>query len=259
MKIPYYQVDAFADRVFAGNPAAVCPLSEWLPEGTLQSIAMENNLAETAFFVKEGDDYRLRWFTPAVEIDLCGHATLASAFILMEHLGHRSESISFHTLSGVLSVTRANNLYTLDFPARPPRRAELTKKIVSAIGTEPAEFWQARDIMAVFDHESQVRAIIPNMNLLAQMESFALIVTAPGKDCDFVSRFFAPGSGIPEDPATGSSHCTLVPYWAEKLGTSKLHARQLSQRGGELWCEMQGQRVKISGRAVLFATGEIHL
>ena len=259
MKIPFYQVDAFANRVFSGNSAAICPLSEWLPTETLQAIAMENNLAETAYFVPEGDGYRLRWFTPSVEVDLCGHATLASAFVLMEHLQHSSSTISFETLSGQLSVSREGDMYTLDFPARPAHRGDLTKKIVEAIGLEPTEFWQARDMMAVFDNEQQIRAIHPDMALLAQLDTFALMVTAPGIDCDFVSRFFAPQNGIVEDPATGSSHCTLAPYWAEKLGKTKLHSRQLSQRGGEFWCEMQGDRVKISGQAVLFATGEIHI
>lgn len=259
MKIPFYQVDAFAARVFTGNPAAICPLTEWLPNETLQAIAMENNLAETAYFVGEGDSYHLRWFTPSVEVDLCGHATLASAFILMEHLGYQNSTVKFQTLSGELTVTREGSLYTLDFPSRPPRRAEVTTKIVNAIGTDPAEFWQARDMMAVMDTEQQVRAANPDLAVMSQLDSFALMLTAPGTDCDFVCRFFAPRQGIPEDPATGSAHCTLVPYWAEKLGKNKLHARQLSQRGGEFWCELQGDRVKIAGHAVLFATGEIHI
>ena len=259
MKIPFYQVDAFADRVFAGNAAAICPLTDWLPNDKLQAIAMENNLPETAFLVPEAEGYRLRWFTPTIEVDLCGHATLAAAFVLSEHLGVSAPTIKFYTLSGELTVTRNEQIYTLDFPSRPPRRAELTTKIVEAIGKEPAEFWQARDMLAIFDAEQYIRALKPDMSLMSQLDSFAVMATAKGTDCDYVFRFFAPQSGIPEDPATGSAQCTLVPYWAEKLGKTTFHARQLSQRGGEFWCELQGDRVKISGKAVLFATGEIHL
>lgn len=258
MSIRFFQVDAFADRPFSGNPAAVCPLPEWLPDELLQSIAEENNLSETAFFVEEEDGYRLRWFTPTVEVDLCGHATLASAFVLFEHLGFNGSVVRFRTLSGELPVTREGDLYALDFPARKPSRRELTRKLEQALRVEPEQVWQARDTMAVFENERQVRFITPDINLLSQLDTFAVIVTAPGDDCDFVSRFFAPAKGVFEDPVTGSAHTTLIPYWSERLGKTKLHARQISKRGGELWCELLGDRVKIAGRAVLFATGEIH-
>ena len=259
MKIPWYQVDAFTDRVFAGNPAAVCALEEWLADDVLQAIAAENNLAETAFFVPEQHRFRLRWFTPTVEVDLCGHATLASAYVLMEQLGHSENSIIFQTLSGELHVSRKENRYVLDFPARAPHRRDLTPSLSAALGIEPEETWQARDTLAVFATEQQVRALRPDLSLLKQLETFGVIVTAPGRDCDFVSRFFAPAKGVPEDPVTGSSHCTLTPYWSERLGKKALHAKQVSKRGGELWCESKGERVEIAGHAALFAVGEIHL
>ena len=258
--IPFYQVDAFASKPFQGNPAAICPLEQWLPDDVMQSIALENNLSETAFFVPEGDGYRVRWFTPAIEIDLCGHATLASAFIVMTRLQRDLTAVEFQSRSGPLRVTRDGDLYALDFPARPPERVEPTSDIVHALGTEPAELWKARDFMAVYDSEKQVRALLPDMVKVAALrESFAMIVTAPGESVDFVSRFFAPGHGVPEDPVTGSSHCTLIPFWADRLQKTSLHALQVSSRGGELFCEHRGDRVTIAGRAVLFAEGSIHL
>lgn len=260
MDIPFYQVDAFSRRVFSGNPAAVCPLQEWLDDSVLQSIALENNLAETAFFLPIGDGtYHLRWFTPAVEVDLCGHATLASAFVVMNHLEPGRSEVSFQSRSGELRVTRDGELYALDFPARPPRRVAPPAGLIEGLGTEPDEVWMARDYLCVFAHESQVRALQPDLTKLASLEAFATIVTAPGTSVDFVSRFFAPARGVPEDPVTGSAHCTLIPYWSGVLGRKKLTAHQVSARGGELYCEDRGERVTIAGAAALFSTGTIHL
>ena len=259
MRIPFYQVDAFSARVFGGNPAAVCPLESWLDDATLQAIAAENNLAETAFFTGGGDVRSLRWFTPACEIDLCGHATLASAFVICELLEPGRREIRFETLSGELAVSRNDSLYTLDFPARKPSRMEISEELSRALGDPPREAWAARDYMLVYGSEDEVRALSPDMAALARLDTFAVIVTAPGNDVDFVSRFFAPRAGVPEDPVTGSAHCTLIPYWAEVLGKTSLTARQVSRRGGDLWCELAGDRVHIAGKAALFATGEIHV
>ena len=260
MKIPFYQVDAFASEPFRGNPAAICPLDGWLPDELMQSIALENNLSETAFFVPEGNGYRLRWFTPEIEIDLCGHATLASAFLLMTRLRPELTSVEFESRSGPLRVTREGDLYALDFPARPPVRLEPPAEVVKALGTEPAELWKSRDFMAVYESEKHVRALRPDMTKLAAIQdAFAMIVTAPGDTADFVSRFFAPGHGVSEDPVTGSAHCTLIPFWAERLGKTSLHALQVSARGGELFCEHRSDRVKIAGRAVLFAEGTLYV
>jgi PhzF family phenazine biosynthesis protein len=259
MEIPLYQVDAFTDRVFAGNPAAVCPLEQWLDDELLQNIAAENNLSETAFFVPEFEGYRLRWFTPACEVDLCGHATLASAFVLMNVLGSEQNEVRFQSRSGELRVSRDGDMYSLDFPSRAPQRVKPTPSLIAGLGVEPDEVWRARDYMAVFATEQHVRALTPDMAKLAACDTFAIIATAPGRTTDFVSRFFAPNRGVPEDPVTGSAHCTLVPYWSQRLGKTSLHACQVSKRGGQLWCEDQGARVKISGRAVLFSSGKIQL
>lgn len=258
MKIPIYQVDAFASRVFTGNPAAVCPLEEWLPDDQLQGIALENNLSETAFYVKTGDRYRLRWFTPAVEVDLCGHATLASASIILEN--QLNGRVDFDTKSGSLTVTRSGDLYTLDFPARPAQPCAADPHLVPALGVAPREVLGAQDYLCIYDSEQQVRSLKPDMTGLAQVDRFAVIVTAPGANgIDFVSRFFAPAKGVPEDPVTGRAHCTLIPYWSKRLGKKSLHALQVSPRGGELWLEEAGHRVKISGRAVRFLEGSITL
>ena len=258
MQLPFYQVDAFSSRVFSGNPAAVCPLDRWLEDETLQAIAAENNLAETAFFTN-GEKRRLRWFTPVCEIDLCGHATLASAFVIMTMLEPERREVRFDTRSGELIVTRDGDLYTLDFPARPPARIDKSEAVTAALGREPLELWGARDYMAVFETQDDVRRLKPDMRALAAMDTFAMIVTAPGEEVDFVSRFFAPAAGVPEDPVTGSAHCTLIPYWAEVLGKTKLTARQISPRGGELFCELAGSRVKMAGHAALYAEGRIHI
>jgi PhzF family phenazine biosynthesis protein len=258
MKIQYFEVDAFANKPFQGNPAGICPLEKWLPDALMQNIAAENNLAETAFFVPRGDDYELRWFAPAVEIDLCGHATLASAFILFSELGRKGETVRFHTKSGALSVTRKGAILTLDFPSRPPKPANIPDALVRGLGKKPVQILKARDYFALYESAEDVRTLNPDIPLLGTLDE-KVIVTAPGKDCDFVSRFFAPTAGVPEDPATGSAHCTLIPYWSERLGKTKMFARQLSKRGAELFCELAGDRVLIGGKAVLYSRGQIEL
>jgi PhzF family phenazine biosynthesis protein len=258
MKIPLYQVDAFAGRPFAGNPAAICPLEKWLPDEVMQSIATENNLSETAFYVRNGAQYDLRWFTPAVEVDLCGHATLAAACVILDIRCETPDSrVIFQTKSGELAVERDGDLYALDFPSRPPQPCVVHPGLAEALGAAPKTVLAARDYLCVFESEEQVLALAPDMAKLAAVDHFAVIVTAPGRDCDFVSRFFAPFQGVPEDPATGSAHCTLIPYWAEQLGKTKLFARQRSRRGGEFWCELRGERVRIAGRAARYMQGVI--
>jgi len=260
MKIPCYHIDAFASAAFRGNPAAVCPLSAWLPDATLQNIAAENNLSETAFIVPRGDDYDLRWFTPTIEVDLCGHATLAAACVLFIERGSNADSIRFHSRSGVLTVSReGDGVLTLNFPARPAVLALAPEALVRGLGARPVEVLKARDYLAVFAREAEVQALTPDFAALKTLDCLGIIATAPGNDCDFVSRFFAPGAGIDEDPATGSSHCTLIPYWARQLGKTKLFARQVSRRGGELSCELVGERVRIGGKAVLYLRGEIEI
>jgi PhzF family phenazine biosynthesis protein len=259
MRLPMLQVDAFADRIFTGNPAAVVPLDSWLPDALMQSIAAENNLAETAFFVPRGSDYELRWFTPTVEVDLCGHATLASAFVVFTRLKRDLAFVRFHTRSGPLQVTSDGTLLALDLPARPPNARPPSAALAAALGRAPLEQHAARDAMAVFADESEVRALSPDMALLAKLDDYAVIATAPGRDCDFVSRFFAPKQGVAEDPVTGSAHCTLVPYWARRLGKRDLVARQVSARGGTLRCRDQGDRVTIAGACILYLEGFIEV
>jgi len=257
VKLPLYEVDAFTGRLFAGNPAAICPLDEWIGDGLMQSIAAENNLSETAFFVRKGEVYRLRWFTPGMEVDLCGHATLASAFVIFEYLDRTAALVRFQTRSGELAVERRGDLLVMDSPARPPQRCPASPDVIAALGKAPVEYWASRDIMAVYETEEDVRSLAPDMRALARTGQFAIIATAPGRDADFVSRFFAPGAGVDEDPVTGSAHCTLVPYWAARLGRSDLHALQVSARGGELFCRNLGGRVEIAGRAVRYLEGSI--
>lgn len=260
MRIPIFQVDAFSSRLFAGNPAAVCPLESWLPDQTMQNIAAENNLSETAFFVQEPAGYRLRWFTPGTEIDLCGHATLATAWVIMNRLDEAAPSVSFQTRSGELIVRRNGDLYTMDFPARPPQHCQVHPRLIEALGTVPVEILASRDYLVVYQTEEQILTLQPNMELLSAIDRFAVTVTAPGlRGVDFVSRFFAPAQGVPEDPVTGSAHCTLVPYWSRRLNKSSLRALQVSKRGGELWCELHGERVHISGNAVLYLEGIIEV
>ncbi len=260
MRLPIYQVDAFAEKLFGGNPAAVCPLPQWLPDATMQSIAAENNLAETAFFVRDGADYALRWFTPAVEVDLCGHATLAAAHVVFSFLEPQRQSVGFRTLkAGTLTVGRRGDQLAMDFPSRPAVPVEAPPGLLAALGGKPREVLRARDHLLVYDSAAEVTALDPDFAALAKIpECWGAIATAPGEDgVDFVSRFFAPAQGIAEDPATGSSHCTLVPYWAKRLGKNQLEARQLSRRIGALRCALDGDRVSIAGRAVLYLEGQI--
>ena len=265
MNIPMYQVDAFTSEPFKGNPAAVCVLDTWPDDATLQNIAAENNLAETAFILPSTDEqgYELRWFTPAVEIDLCGHATLASAYIVFEFLQPTLESVSFSTMSGELMVTKtADSKLRMDFPARAPTLApaQIVGPVRDVFGELALEVWQARDLLVLLESEIALREFQPDgVALSGFKDHFAVIITAPGEEVDFVSRFFAPNAGIPEDPVTGSAHCTLIPFWAERLGKQELHARQLSARTGELFCENVGERVRMSGDACLFLRGEIYV
>jgi len=266
MILPIYQVDAFTQKAFGGNPAAIVPLDAWLPDATLQAIAAENNLAETAFYVPQPDgSFHLRWFTPAVEVDLCGHATVATAFVLAHCRGHAEPVIRFQSLSGELTVARegapGEERFVLDFPARPPQSALAVDPGFAAAlgGAPPRELWDGKMILAVYDSAAAVQNLRPDFRALKAIPHFGLIATAPGTDCDFVSRFFAPGAGIDEDPVTGSAHCVLTPYWAGRLGKSHLTARQVSARGGELWCEHRGPRTGIAGHAVLFLEGRIHV
>jgi predicted PhzF superfamily epimerase YddE/YHI9 len=259
MKFPFYWVDAFAEKVFHGNPAGVVPLTQWPGDDVMQKIAVENGLAETAFFVPVGGDrHHLRWFTPGAEVDLCGHATLATAFVIFTQLGSSAARLTFDTRSGPLHVARcADGKLELDFPSRPAIPATPPSALLEGLGAAPVHYAQAQANLAVFTSAADVRALRPDFAALATLEQYGTIVTAPGDDCDFVSRFFAPRVGVPEDPVTGSAHCVLTPYWAERLGKNKLHARQLSARGGQLWCELAGDRVKMAGHAVLYLHGEI--
>jgi len=255
MRLTLHQVDAFASEVFRGNPAAVCPLDAWLPDATMQAIAMENNLSETAFVVREADGYRIRWFTPLAEVPLCGHATLASAFVLFGL--HGGEPLTFQSKSGPLSVTRAGDVLTLDFPVLPVGEYTGPREAIDALGVAPDEVLGREHLLfAVYRDERVVRELRPDFARLGKLDLRAL-VTAPGSDVDFVSRFFAPSEGIDEDPVTGSAHCSLIPYWAQRLGKTTLRARQVSRRGGELDCALHGDRVSIGGRAVRYLEGTI--
>jgi len=260
MNIPFYQVDAFTSKPFGGNPAAVCPLEAWPADDLMQSIAFENNLAETAFFVPENGLYRLRWFTPKAEVELCGHATLATAHVLFHHLGFSGDRIRFITRSGELGVEKSGYLLVLDFPARPPVPAPLPKGIAEALGGAPAEFLAWNDYwMGLYKSKQEVRNLAPDFKRLGHACPHGFIATARGGPGDFVSRFFAPALGIDEDPVTGSAHTVLIPFWAARLGREKLHAFQISARGGEIWCELKGDRVSIAGRAITILTGTIQL
>lgn len=256
----YYVVDAFAEKVFEGNPAGVCILEEWLPEATMQSIATENNLSETAFAVKEGEDYRLRWFTPAAEIELCGHGTLATAFILAQFYEPNSNRFVFHTLSGILTVLKKQNLFELDFPNRLPESFALTQDMVDALGVTPIETYLGRDLMFLLENEDQVRQLTPDFSKLKQAARWAR------GQCDIsrqsvrlcLAKLF-PKLNVNEDPVCGSAHCNLIPFWAGRLGKNELVARQASPRGGTLYCRLEGDRVVMGGTAVLYATSELHL
>lgn len=259
LTITQYQIDAFAQRVFEGNPAAVCPLQRWLDDALLQAIASENNLSETAFFVVVDGKFELRWFTPVAEVDLCGHATLASAFVLFELLGHSQPTITFATRSGDLVVARRGERLAMDFPVRLPRPCAAPQALIAGLGLTPVEVFTAEDYIAVLEHEQQVRELRPDVGRLAELDLRGVGVTARGCEVDFVSRFFAPKFGIPEDPVTGSLHCALAPYWAKRLGKQALSAQQVSKRGGAILCELAGERVILSGHAVKFMEAQIEV
>ncbi len=242
-----------------GNPAGVCFLERWPSDQVLLSIAAENNLSETAFILRESGYFHLRWFTPVMEVDLCGHATLASASILFNEFRHQKASIRFHTRSGWLIASRRGDLVEVDLPARPPELCPVPDALVSGLGCQPREVLKSRDYFAVFDSQEEVAALAPDMTRLAGLDCLGIIATAPGKDSDFVSRFFAPRAGVPEDPVTGSAHCSLIPFWAGRLGKVQMFARQLSRRGGELWCRHLGFRVGIGGRSFVYNRGEIEI
>lgn len=258
----YYIVDAFTDEVFRGNPAGVCLLESPIPDEIMQKIAFENNLAETAFVTKEGEAFRLRWFTPDVEIDLCGHATLATAHVLMTYVDSSLRQVTFETQSGRLTVTKNGALYQMNFPSRRPEPVQIPELLEEALGCKVQETHLSRNLIAVVEDENAVKNLNINMELVKQISrdiSFAIVVTAKGENCDFVSRFFAPNAGIVEDPVTGSSHSSLIPFWSERLHKDEMLAKQLSKRGGVLICENAGDRVNISGKAVCYLIGEIQL
>jgi PhzF family phenazine biosynthesis protein len=260
IKIPIFQVDAFSGQIFSGNPAAVCPLEGWLDDRVLQGIALENNLSETAFFVlEEKGRYHIRWFTPAAEVDLCGHATLASAFVILNYFDKSANRVTFRSRSGVLTVAREGELYAMDFPSQPPSACETPEALLQGLGKEPIEILRSEDYLVLFSSEKEIRELNPDMRMLLQLDQRGVIVTAEGNEVDFVSRFFAPRFGVNEDPVTGSAHCALTPYWAKKLGKKDLIARQISKRGGELFCKDQGDRVVIAGKAVLYMEGHIKI
>jgi len=259
MKLTIYHIDAFAKRSFEGNPAAVIPLNKWLSDGIMQAIAEENNLSETAFYVPSKEGFHIRWFTPNQEVKLCGHATLASAFVLFNILGHESESIKFDSLAGPLFITRANNLLTLDFPLQQPQKCEVPAEIIKGLGKTPSECLKNEDYVVVFEHQEDVANITPNHDYLKKLPLRGVIVTALSGEYDFVARFFAPKFGISEDPVTGSAYTQLTPYWAEKLRKKQLNAKQISSRGGEVFCELKGDRVLISGTAIKYLEGSIEI
>jgi PhzF family phenazine biosynthesis protein len=260
MKIKIFQIDAFTDKVFGGNPAAVCPLDSWLPDTLMQKIAMENNLAETAFFVGNQSSFEIRWFTPEVEVDLCGHATLATAFVIF-HLQHfPGSAIEFNSRSGLLRVLKAGDLLTLDFPADAPLKVSAPEGLIAGMGLQPLEIYKGKtDYMLVYSTAEEIENLKPDMAKISKIDARGIIATAQGNDVDFVSRFFAPQSGISEDPVTGSAYTTLTPYWAARLSHSELSARQLSKRRGLLQCRLAGNRVEISGQAKAYMVGEIDL
>lgn len=260
MKIPFYQVDAFTDRLFGGNPAGVCPLDKWLPEEIMQKIAMENNLSETAFFVRTAQGFHIRWFTPKVEVNLCGHATLASAHVIFQYLGFGGATVSFESRSGILNVNKEGDLLVLDFPANKPARTALPDDFVQALNITPVQCFRGKeDYLLLYKSQQEIEALVPDFRYLEKVDARAVIVTAPADKADFVSRFFAPRVGVDEDPVTGSAHTVLIPFWAEKLGKTEMKALQLSRRGGTLFCRLRGDRVDIGGQAVTFLKGDISL
>ena len=259
MQLPIFQIDAFADKIFAGNPAAICPLDTWLPDSLMQTIAQENNLSETAFFVPTQEGFHIRWFTPTTEVDLCGHATLASAYVLFNILKYEKKSIVFDSKSGTLNVSRDNEWFVLDFPAKIPVPCVTPKIIIKAFSKSPIECLQADDYLVVFENEKDVLSVVPDIEQLKKLDLRGVIITATSNQYDFVSRFFAPNYGIVEDPVTGSAHTQLIPYWAQKLDKTQLLAKQTSSRGGILRCELKGKQVTIAGQAVKYLEGTIEI
>jgi len=259
MKIRMYQVDAFAARLFEGNPAAICPLETWLDDAVMQAIAQENNLSETAFFVPSAGHFHLRWFTPNKEVDLCGHATLAAAHVLYEHMGYTHAQAVFDTRSGALSVRKQDKGLVMDFPAIQAEACAPPSALATGLGCQPLEVLAAEDYLVRLADEDQVRQLAPDMAALGRLDRRGVCITAPGREADFVSRFFAPKYGIPEDPVTGSAHCMLAPYWAARLNKTELQARQVSPRGGDVQCELHGERVLLAGRAVTYMTAVLDL
>ncbi len=254
-----YQVDAFAARPFEGNPAAVCPLESWLPDDLMQSIAAENNLSETAFVVREGDGYRIRWFTPTIEVDLCGHATLATAWVLFNKLGVPGDVLRFESRSGVLGVELDGDRLVLDFPAQVPSPCDVPDALVDSLQRAPVDCLRHDDYVLVFDDETFVREVTPDLHRLAEVDCRGVIITSQARDYDFVARFFGPRAGVPEDPVTGSAYTVLAPVWADRLGKTSFKARQVSARGGDVHCELKGDRVSIAGTAVCVLEGTLQL
>jgi len=260
MKIPIYQIDAFTDKIFSGNPAAVCPLKTWLPDEVMQKIAMENNLSETAFFVKTGNEYQIRWFTPTIEVDLCGHATLATAHVLFNHLNYQDNMIYLKSKSGDLRVKREDEMLVLDFPSGFYESLNDPAGLTDALGKKPIETGRALDyLIAVYDDEDFIKNLKPDFLKLKLLQYHAIIVTSKSIEYDFVSRMFAPAIGIDEDPVTGSAHTILTPFWSRKLGKAQMRAKQISLRGGELLCKISGDRVEIGGKAITYLVGEIEI
>lgn len=258
MKLKMYQVDAFSNRVFKGNPAAVCPLEQWLDDNLMRRIAAENNLSETAFYVKESDTFRIRWFTPTTEVDLCGHATLATAYVLYNFEGYLGDELKFESRSGSLKVRREEDRYVLNFPADRLKKVDISSELWAPFSLKPKAIYKGKtDYLLVFENEEEIVNMEPDFLQLAKIPGRGFVVTAKGDSCDFVSRFFAPKVGVNEDPVTGSAHTLLTPYWADRLGKEEMHARQLSARSGELKCKLLNERVEISGQARHFLVGEI--
>jgi PhzF family phenazine biosynthesis protein len=257
--IPYFEVHSFTDSIFRGNPAGVCLLEMWLDDDLMAAIAAENNLSETAFVVPRGNRYELRWFTPSVEVDLCGHATLATAYVLYEHLVYEDTAIVFDTKSGELAVWKDEDFFVMDFPSRPATSTDIPDHLADGLLQDVESVFKARDYLVVFDNEKEVRDLRPNFSKLEKIDCEGIIVTAPGDEVDFVSRFFAPRMGISEDPVTGAAHSTLTPFWTERLGKNPLRARQISERGGDLWCKQMDDRVYIAGRAALYCKGFLNI
>lgn len=259
MELTLYQIDAFANKAFEGNPAAICPLDEWLSDELMQSIAMENNLSETAYFIKNKNNYNIRWFTPTHEVDLCGHATLASAYVIFNIIGHKENEISFESKSGKLTVRRNDDLLEMDFPAQPPAQCDTPELLIKAFNVTPLECLKAEDYIVVFEDENDVLNARPNLSLLSELDLRGVAITSKSNSYDFITRFFAPNYGINEDPVTGSAFTQLIPYWSAKLNKQNLIAKQVSNRGGEVTCFNADERVKISGKAAKYMVGTIEI